>query len=54
MDLDLENLSMNVRAQAIVMATQSQSISNTILRKHKLLACHTEQIFPIFLDREGL
>ncbi|KAL3496076.1 general substrate transporter [Aspergillus germanicus] len=38
-----EIFSMNIRAQAIGMATQSQSISNTIL----------QQIFPIFLDKKG-
>ncbi|KAE8150460.1 general substrate transporter [Aspergillus avenaceus] len=38
-----EVFSMNIRAQAIGMATQSQSISNTIL----------QQIFPIFLEKKG-
>ncbi|KAL2784673.1 general substrate transporter [Aspergillus keveii] len=38
-----EIFSMNIRAQAIGMATQSQPISNTIL----------QQIFPIFLDKKG-
>ncbi|RSL40560.1 hypothetical protein CEP54_016087 [Fusarium duplospermum] len=38
-----EVFSMNVRAQAVAMSTQSQSISNTIL----------QQIFPIFLDKKG-
>ncbi|PLB55757.1 general substrate transporter [Aspergillus steynii IBT 23096] len=38
-----EIFSMNIRSQAIGMATQSQSVSNTIL----------QQIFPIFLDKKG-
>ncbi|KAL4878715.1 general substrate transporter [Aspergillus karnatakaensis] len=38
-----EIFSMNIRAQAIGMATQSQSIANTIL----------QQIFPLFLDKKG-
>ncbi|KAL0944511.1 sugar transporter [Colletotrichum truncatum] len=38
-----EIFSMNVRAQAIAMASQSQAVSSTIL----------QQIFPIFLDKKG-
>ncbi|KAL3492085.1 putative MFS sugar transporter [Aspergillus germanicus] len=38
-----EIFSMNIRAQAVGMATQTQSIANTLL----------QQIFPIFLDNEG-